>query len=47
MINRSNLVALVGFKETPFATPEKLAIFDDSIQIFYYRCSKDSRRYVF
>ena len=29
MINRSNLVALVGFKETPFAPPNKLAIFDD------------------
>jgi hypothetical protein len=30
MINRSNLLALVGLRSTPFAPPEKLAIFDDS-----------------
>lgn len=30
LIDRSNLIGLVGFKETPFAPPHKLAIFDDS-----------------
>lgn len=30
LIDRSNLMALVGRKETPFAPPHKLALFDDS-----------------
>jgi hypothetical protein len=30
LINRSNLIGLVGEKETPFTPPNRLAIFDDS-----------------
>lgn len=30
LVDRSNLIGLVGFKDTPFAPPHKLAIFDDS-----------------
>lgn len=37
LIDRSNLMGLVGFKETPFAPPHKLAIFDDSIPLLYLR----------
>ena len=33
VVDRSNLIALVGFKETPFAPPHKLAIFDDSTRV--------------
>lgn len=29
MINRSNLLAMVGFRDTPFAPPNKLIIYDD------------------
>ena len=29
------MIGLVGFKETPFAPPHKLAIFDDSTLLFY------------
>jgi len=41
MINRSNLLALVGFKETPFAPPEKLAIFDDSTFVCIIKTHKE------
>lgn len=30
VVGRSNLIGLVGMKETPFAPPHKLAIYDDS-----------------
>ena len=30
LINHSNLMGLVGEKQTPFAPPNRLAIFDDS-----------------
>jgi hypothetical protein len=31
LINKSNLIGLVGEKDTPFTPPNRLAIFDDSI----------------
>ena len=34
MINRSNLLALVGSKDTPFSPPNKLVIFDDGKPFF-------------
>lgn len=33
LINKTNLIGLVGEKETPFTPPNRLAIFDDSIDI--------------
>ena len=30
IINKSNLIGIVGEKDTPFTTPHRLAIFDDS-----------------
>ena len=43
LIGKSNLIGMVGERETPFTPPNRLAIFDDSTYVpIFFRDSKNN-----